>query len=110
VDARGLQRVGLSVSDQAEFGPLRKWLSSTPGPTVSQLPGTPEAGEQGVPDALELLGSSGVLIAAVRVLPEFLRSRRTRLSITMTIKGKPFRLEATNVDEVMPIIERLLDD
>lgn len=48
-------------------------------------------------------------MAAIKVLPEFLRSRKTGLSITMTVKGERFNLTATNVDEVMPILERLLD-
>ena len=56
-----------------------------------------------------MLASSTGLVAAIRVLPEFLRSRRTGLSVTMTVKGEPFTLTATNVDEVMPVLERLLD-
>jgi hypothetical protein len=43
-------------------------------------------------------------------LPAFLRSRRSSLEITTTVKGKPFIITATNIDEVMPIVERLLDD
>ena len=53
-------------------------------------------------------GSSGVL-AAIRVVPEFLRSRRTSISITAKVKGEPFTLTADNIDEVMPLIERILD-
>jgi hypothetical protein len=109
VDAQDAQRVELSVSDQAELGSLREWLSWTPQADVTQVAGKPGAGEQGALDTLALLGSSGALLAAIRVLPEFLRSRRTRLSIKMIVKGKPFTLEASNVDEVMPILERLLD-
>jgi hypothetical protein len=110
MDAQDSQRVELSVSDQAELGFLREWLSWTPGLDISQAAGEPGPGEQGALDVLMMLGSSGVLIAAIKTLPEFLRSRRTGLSVTMTVKGKPLTLDASNIDEVMPILERLLDD
>ena len=104
-------RAELSVSDYSQLGPLEKYLkSAVPDARVSRVPGQPLAGEQGVLDVLAVLGSSGGLVAAIRVLPEFLRSRKTGLSITMTVRGEPFTLTATNVDEVMPILERLLHD
>ncbi len=103
------QKVELVVSDQAELCSLREWLSWTPQVEVAQVAGEPGAGEQGALDALALLASSGALLAAIRVLPEFLRSRRSDVSIEMTVKGEPFKIHATNIDKVMPIIERLLD-
>jgi len=58
---------------------------------------------------LAIVASSSSLIAAVKALPEFLRSRRSGVAITMRCKGEPLMLTATNIDEVMPILERLLD-
>lgn len=104
------QRVELVVSDQSQLGPLQEFLSwAAPDAGVSRIAGQPGAGEQGALDVLTVLASSTGLVAAIRVLPEFLRSRRTGLSVTMTVKGEPFTLTATNVDEVMPVLERLLD-
>ncbi len=54
-----------------------------------------------------MIPSSNGLVAAIRTLPEFLRSHRARLSVTMTIEGKPFTITAANVDEVIPTLERL---
>jgi hypothetical protein len=104
------QRAELRVSDQAQLGPLREFLRAVrPDVRVSLFPGQPEPGEQGALDFLAVIASSSGLVAAVKVLPEFLRSRKTGLSITMTVKGEPFTLTATNVDDVIPIMERLLD-
>jgi hypothetical protein len=103
-------RAELSVSDYSQLGPLQDYLgSAAPDARVSRVAGQPGTGEQGALDVLAVLGSSSGLVAAVRVLPEFLRSRKTGLSITMTVSGEPFTLTATNVDEVMPILDRLLD-
>jgi len=56
-----------------------------------------------------LAGSSG-LVAAIKILPEFIRSRRSGFRIETTVRGEKFVLEATNVQDVLPIVERLLSD
>ena len=101
--------IDISVSDNAELGSLQEFLSWTPDVCVLRI-ARPGAGEQGALDLLTVLAGSSGLVAALKVIPEFLRSRRTGLLITTTVKGKQLTLDATNVDEVMPILERLLDD
>jgi hypothetical protein len=101
--------IEVSLSDPAQLTALREWLRAMPEVGVSQLPGTPGIGEQGALDYLALLGSSGSLIAAIKILPEFLRSRRSGLSVTMKLRGEDFTIDVTNVDDVMPVLERLLD-
>jgi hypothetical protein len=59
---------------------------------------------------LSVLVGSGGAVAAIRVLPDFIRSRRSGFRIETTVKGQPFVLDATNMDEVLPILERLLGD
>jgi hypothetical protein len=104
------ERVVLALSDQSEFGSLRDFLRwAVPYAEVSAVAGHPGTGEQGALDALAVIASSSGLVAALKVLPEFLRSRKTGLSISMTIRGQPFTMTTNNVDEVMPILERLLD-
>lgn len=104
------QSIELQVSDPSEFAGLIRWLELVSGIEVARVAGRPGPGEQGALDALAVLAGSSGLVAAVRVLPEFLRARRSNLSITVSVKGKQVKMEATNVDEVMPILERLLDD
>ena len=102
--------VDLFISDQSQFGLLRDFLTlAAPGIQVSVSSEVPVPGEQGALDMLVLVASSGGVLAAIRVLPEFLKARRTGISITAKLKGESFTLTATNVDEVMPILERILD-
>jgi hypothetical protein len=100
----------LTLSDYAEIGSLQEWLSSTPQVQVLRRVGRSRVGEQGALDVLEVVAGSSGLVAAFRMIPEFLKSRRTSLSITTTVKGKQFTLRASNVDDVIPILERLLND
>jgi len=89
---------------------LRDFLALTaPNVQVSVSSGVPQPGEQGVLDTLAVAGSTGALAAAINVLPHFLKARRSGITIKATVKGKPFTLTATNVDEVMPIINKILD-
>ncbi|MFF2813842.1 hypothetical protein ACFVT2_43125 [Streptomyces sp. NPDC058000] len=103
-------RVELAVSDPSQFAPLRDWMSGQPGVDVAVVAGTPGPGELGVLDVLVVLASSSGVVGAIRTLPDFIRSRRSGIRIETTVDGQPFVLDATNVDEVMPILERLLDD
>jgi hypothetical protein len=100
----------LSVSDYSQLRPFQDYLGSVvPDVRVSRIAGRAGAGEQGALDVLAVLAGSSGLVAVIRVLPEFLRSRKTGLSVTMTVRGELFTLTATNIDEVMPVLERLLD-
>jgi hypothetical protein len=110
VESTNLERIELSVSDQSQLRSLQSFLELTvPGLRVTRVAGQPAAGEQGALDIITILASSSGLVAAIKVLPEFLKSRRTGLSIKTTVKGQPFTLEATNLDQVMPVLEKLLD-
>lgn len=107
----GIERTELSVSDQSQARALREFLSrAVPDARVSLAAGMPAASELGALDVIEVLAGSSGLIAAFRMLPEFLRSRRTALSITATVRGELLTFTATNIDEVMPVLEKLLDD
>jgi len=72
------------------------------------FPGTPGLGEMGALDAPTVLISSTGAVAAIKTLPEFIRSRRSGFRIETTVNGQPFILDATDVDEVMPIVDRLV--
>ncbi|WP_051877232.1 effector-associated constant component EACC1 [Streptomyces natalensis] len=103
-------RVELAVSDPSQLAALRDWMSGQPGVDVAVVAGTPGPGELGVLDVLVVLAGSSGVVGAIRTLPDFIRSRRSGIRIETTVDGQPFVLDATNVDEVMPILERLLDD
>ena len=99
----------LSVSDQAELRWLHEWLADAPDVRVRQEAGAPAPGEQGALDYVTVLAGSGGLIAAIRMLPAFLRARRPELKVTMTLRGRKFTVDAKNIDEVLPLLEKLID-
>ena len=102
-------RAELRLSDQSQFSALREFLSwAVPDVEKVLIPGQPVRGEQGVLDVLALVASSSSLVATIKILPEFLRSRRTALSVSITVAEKTVTLTATNIDEVLPVLERLL--
>lgn len=104
-----LLSITLSVSDPAEIGALYNWLRDVPDVTVSRTAGRPKPGEQGALDVLTAVASSSGLIAVIRTIPGYLRARRSGIAVRTTVQGREFTLTVQNVDDVMPIIERLLD-
>jgi hypothetical protein len=108
--SKGDGRAEFSVSDYGQIGLLHEWLRSVPGVQVDRIPGTPAAGEMGAVDVLTVLAGSGGLIAVIRVIPEFLRSRRSGISVTVTVNGEKFSITASNVKDVLPILERAIRD
>ncbi|WP_432893034.1 effector-associated constant component EACC1 [Kribbella sp. CA-245084] len=104
------RRFDVEVSDQAELRALREWLQAAgPGVQVVQQASVPEAGQQGALDYLSVLAGSAGLVAAIRVLPEYLRSRRSTITLRVKMKGQDFSITAENVTDVMPVLERLVD-
>ena len=104
------QYVELSVSDYAQIGSLWEWLRLSPDVRVERIAGYPGPGEQGALDVLTVVAGSSGLVAAVKTIPDFIRSRRSGLSVTITVKDEKLILNATNVNDITPILERLLDD
>ena len=100
----------LSVSDYAQLGSLAEYLRlAAPGVRVTRSPGRPGPGEQGAVDVLMIAADSSVLVAAVNVLPAFLRSRKKGISVTVTVKGNRLTVTADNAEEVIPVLDRFLD-
>ncbi|MFB6989117.1 hypothetical protein [Streptomyces sp. NPDC056304] len=105
------------MSDPSQFSSLRDWLHGQ-GIDAVVTPRTPEPGELGSLDVLVVLASSTGVVSAVKTLPDFIRSRRAGFRIETTVNGKPFVLEASNVDEksskiveeISKILERPLDE
>jgi hypothetical protein len=110
MEQTSMTAVELSPSDPAELSALGRFLElAAPDAEVARVAGEPAPGEQGFLDVLRILADSTVLLAAVRTLPEFLRSRRPGLTVTVKAKGKSFSVSGRS-DEVMLVLDRLLDD
>jgi len=95
--------VELRVSDPAQLSPLSGWLAGAAPVKVNRVAGRPGPGEQGAVDVLTLLASSSVLATALKVLPEFIRSRRSKFRIEVKITNNKedvsVTLEASNAEE-----------
>ena len=100
------KRADLAVSDYSQLGALREFLGwAVPGVRVLLIPGRPERDERSI---LALLASRAGMVGAVRTLSQFFMSRRPALSITITVGGTAIELTATNIDEVIPVLEQAL--
>lgn len=51
-----------------------------------------------------------MLTVAIRSLPEFLRSRRSNITVTVTIGDETRIINAANVADVMPLVEKALGE
>jgi hypothetical protein len=79
-------RITLTISERGELRPLRDWLARIHGVHVEQhsAPGT--SGELGLGDYLAVTATAvPVLVAAIRTLPDFVRSRRRTLTISTKV-------------------------
>jgi Effector Associated Constant Component 1 len=98
------------VSDYAQIVSLESWLKSVSGLEVHRSAGSPPAGQMGALDVISVVAGSSGLVAFCRMIPEYLKARRSGLSITATVKGKKFVMSATNIDDIMPVLERFLNE
>jgi hypothetical protein len=110
-DASGARGFGLEVSDPSQLRSLQSWLERVPDVRVVRAAVDPVLGEQGAWDLLTVVaGSGGALAVAIQTLPEFIRSRRSIVTLTMKFDGgKEFTLHAENLDQLPEIIEKILD-
>jgi hypothetical protein len=100
------KRADLVLSDRSQTVALRDFLRwAVPGVRLLHIPGDPDE-----PDMLAMLAPSTVLLAAIGLLPGFLSSRRTRLSVAITINAHSVTLHPDGLADALPTLSRLLDD
>jgi hypothetical protein len=105
------KRAELTLSDRSELRALRDFLGwAAPSVRVLQLPARLAPGERAALDRLTLLAPSADIMTAVKLLPEFLMSRRNVMSVSIIVEGTPVTLTAANLDEIVPALTRLLGD
>jgi hypothetical protein len=100
----------LAVSDYSQLASLASYLDLVvPDARVTRMAGQPGPGEQGALDVLMVAADSSVLVAAIKVLPEFLRSRKKGLSIAIKLKDRQLTLTSDSADDAMRVVDRFLD-
>jgi hypothetical protein len=111
VGAEKKASVRLFLDSADSYHSLYTWLNRTRGVRVELLSKPPRCGEQGA--AIECisvaLGSGGIGMALAQTLKTWLESRQS--SVKMRIRrsdgGQDVELDASNVNEIMPILERI---
>jgi hypothetical protein len=102
------RKVEFSVSDQSQLGSLLNWLRGQHSDVqIVRTPSPPDPNEQGGLDFLTVIGSSSVLVAAIKTLPDFIRSRRSGFKIETTINGEKFIISGANMKNFSSILERV---
>jgi hypothetical protein len=103
----------LSVSDYGQLSALAEYLHlAVPAVRVARGAGHAGPGEQGALDVLMIAADSSVLVTVVNVLPEFLRSRKPGVTVTVTVTGKRRQLTVTSKDreDARQTIEKFFDE
>lgn len=103
-------RCEFSVSDHADLDALQDRLRRVPGVTVTREPARPGAGELGVVDVITAIGGSSGLVAAIGIIPAYLRSRPPTATVRVKAKGRTVEVTAKNLTEAMQAAEKLLND
>ncbi|MDG4797897.1 hypothetical protein [Micromonospora sp. WMMD1082] len=106
------KRITLSADDSpGEIDSLYTWLHGTSGLTVDFTAGAPPAGRQGAADLVTVVfGAGGAGLVVVQVLRSWLESRRSIVKLHVKIGDREFDLDATNADEILPLLEEFLRD
>jgi len=107
-------RVEITVSDPGQLISLAELLRwAAPGVRVLPVHAPGPDGDAGGPGnlaGLALEASTGGLIAAINILPGFIRSRPPGLSVTIAARGDALTMTAADLDALMPAAGRLLEE
>jgi hypothetical protein len=110
MNSQVIPQIELSVSDRSELWPLREWILAGSNARVALVSGEQVPGRLGTADALIITAVSGVLMTAIQVLPDFIRSRKSNITVKAKVKNKQFEINAENVDGVASAVERMLNE
>ncbi|MEO5876483.1 MAG: hypothetical protein ABIS86_06230 [Streptosporangiaceae bacterium] len=103
-------RLWLAPGTMADLGPLRRWVARAPDVGVETVQADIRPGELGAADTLTVLaGSGGALVVAIRTLPDFLRARRTNVTIKVKVGETTFEIDVKNAEDMVPLIEQLIE-
>src|SRR5579859_882087 len=105
MDQAERKRADLVLSDRTQTAALRDFLRwAVPGVRLLHIPGSRDD-----PDTLALLAPPGVLLTAIGLLPGYLASRRTPLSVSITISSTTVTLYPDNLAALLPTLTTRLN-
>jgi hypothetical protein len=104
--------VTVSISDPTELRSLRNHMADAPGVAVSRATGAAGDGELGAWDVLQVAAAGGgAIVVAIKMIPEFIRSRRRDVSVTVKIDGdrREVVITAANAEDAVRLIEKAMN-
>jgi hypothetical protein len=108
---RQTDAIEIRVSDPAELAALRGRLQAQPGIEVRQCAGEAAPGEQGVADFLQVTAASGgAVVVAIKTIPEFIKSRRRDVSVTVRKDDQEIVVTAASADEALKLLDKVVND
>lgn len=57
---------------------------------------------------MSIVGGSSALLSAIKVIPEFIRSRRSHVTVTVTSENRSVKVTATNLPDAVAAVEQWL--
>ena len=99
-----------AVSDPAALGPLRARLLSIPGLVVRRRAEPAARHELGATDILTALGAGAALAAAINLLPDFVGSRRTGVTVRVKAGDREIEVRGRDAAEAVRLLEKILGD
>ncbi|MFD0556520.1 hypothetical protein FB566_1763 [Stackebrandtia endophytica] len=103
--------IRLSISDGAELRSLREHLRRIRGVEIEQIPFASRPGSLGASDVLQIaVPAVGVIAVVIRTLPDFIRSRRSSVTITVESGDMKATITGENIDDIEPIVKRFYPD
>ncbi|WP_369690057.1 effector-associated constant component EACC1 [Nocardia harenae] len=103
------------ISEPSELLSLKKYVQSVGNVSVDRVHGDVGAGHLGAVDHIEIAaGTVAVIGVALRALPEFIRSRRSDVSLTIRLDSnvdehRQLTLNVKNLAGADDLIEKFLD-
>lgn len=105
-----MQTIELTISDYAQLRSLEDYLRHTaPDARVTRCAGRPGKGEQGTLDWLQLAANSTVLVTTLKLLPDFLKSRKAETVISAKRGDREIKINRAGDEELQRILDWLLD-
>ncbi len=94
----------------ANLADLHSWLTRVPDARVELRPGRPAPGELGSGwDAVTAVCSSGAAIGVLRAVHVWIRSRQTRVRVSISDGDRKLEIEATHLDDPDAFAARAID-
>jgi hypothetical protein len=97
------------LSQASAISSFERWIDDTPMTQVRRVARPPSLHEQGAVDILAAVASSSSIVALIRILPEFIRSRRSNVNVTIRVGDREATIGIENVKDAPAIIASLLE-